>query len=564
MPTSPLSAVIRHLRADCGPDGGALADGELLARFLSSRDDRALAALVRRHAAMVWGVCGRLLANHHDADDAFQATFLVLIRKAAAVPRQAVANWLYGVARQTAVRLRASTAKRRRRETQVVNMPEPTVADVRDADLPAVLDEEIGRLPDHYRGVIVLCELEGMTRKQAAGQLGIPEGSVASRLARARAMLAKRLTRRGVVLSGERRGVSPPVAAPASAPPALVASTIKSASLLAAGRATGAVSAKVAALTEGVVRAMFLAKLKTVACVVAVALLVGLGGAAVLPGSSHQAAAGAATAPQKAGDAKPAPDARKLVRQLGSADFAKRDAAHQALTNMGARAAAAVRAGMADADAEIARRCVLIWPRLWQTEIARPDADRQAWSAHPLWARFRKAAGDDGGSRLLFAEMVADVNRFRRLEAVEADPDKAGAAYAAELKRRVEAMKRAYQKAEEAAQGRSGDLWPAGGIPSRGEFAALLFLGTYPSTATVSYPEAGDADRFSHHNVFGLGLRPDHREKAEVIPPAVRRLFVAWLGTRTDADPDQHWMYLALCSHIAEVLTFRTPAMRFM
>src|SRR5215831_714093 len=201
MPTSPLSVVIQHLLADLRPDGDGMTDGELLVRFLGSRDEDALAALVRRHAPMVWGVCRRLL-NHHDAEDAFQATFLVLVRKAADVPRRAVANWLYGVARQTAVRLRATSAKRGQRETQVVNMPEPTVPEVRDADLQAVVDEELSRLPDHYRGVVVLCDLEGMTRKEAARQLGIPEGSVASRLARARAMLAKRLTKRGVVFSG--------------------------------------------------------------------------------------------------------------------------------------------------------------------------------------------------------------------------------------------------------------------------------------------------------------------------------------------------------------------------
>src|SRR5207245_4572314 len=129
---------------------GGETDGELLARFLRSRDDDALASLVRRHASMVWGVCCRLLYSHHDAEDAFQATFLVLVRKAADVPRQAIANWLYGVARQTAVRLRATAAKRGRRETQVVNMPEPTVPEVRDADLQRVVDEELGRLPDHY------------------------------------------------------------------------------------------------------------------------------------------------------------------------------------------------------------------------------------------------------------------------------------------------------------------------------------------------------------------------------------------------------------------------------
>src|SRR5262249_39563754 len=247
MPTSPLNMAIRHLLADLGPDGGGMTDGELLARFLGSRDDSALAALVRRHAPMVWGVCCRLLHNRHDVEDAFQATFLVLVRKAADVPRHTVANWLYGVARQTAVRLRATAAKRGQRETQVVTMPEPTVTEVRDADLHSVLDEELSRLPDHYRGVIALCDLEGNTRKEAARQLGIAVGTVASRLARARALLAKRLTRRGVGFSG--RSVAAALSAgsaSASAPPALVASTIKAASLLAARRAAGVAPARVA------------------------------------------------------------------------------------------------------------------------------------------------------------------------------------------------------------------------------------------------------------------------------------------------------------------------------
>jgi RNA polymerase sigma factor (sigma-70 family) len=255
-----------------------MTDGELLAQFQSNRDDDALAALVRRHAPMVWGVCCRLLRNHQDAEDAFQTTFLVLVRKAADVPRQAVANWLYGVARQTAVRLRATAAKRGRRETQVVTMPEPTVAEVRDVDLQSVLDEELGRLPDHYRAVIVLSDLEGMTRKETARQLGIPEGSVASRLARARVLLAKRLTRRGVVFCGASlAAVLSAGSASASAPPGLVASTIEAASRLAMGQAAG-ISARVAAQTEGVVRAMFLAKLTTVIGVLARTALVVLAG----------------------------------------------------------------------------------------------------------------------------------------------------------------------------------------------------------------------------------------------------------------------------------------------
>jgi RNA polymerase sigma factor (sigma-70 family) len=279
MPTSPLSVVLQHLLADLRPDGDGMTDGALWARFLGSRADDALAALVRRHASMVWGVCRRLL-NYHDAEDAFQATFLVLVRKAADVPRQALANWLYGVARQTAVRLRATAAKRGRRETQVVTMPEPTVQEVvLDADLQAVVDEEVSRLPDHYRGVVVLCDLEGMTRREAARQLGIPEGSVASRLARARAMLAKRLGHRGVVFSGGSVAV---VLSAGSAPPALVASTIKAASLLAAGQAAGVVSAKVTALIEGMVKAMFVSKIKSVLTLVVVIGLALAGAAGLL------------------------------------------------------------------------------------------------------------------------------------------------------------------------------------------------------------------------------------------------------------------------------------------
>jgi RNA polymerase sigma factor (sigma-70 family) len=272
MPISPVNSVIQHLMVDVAPGTGGLTDGELLAHFLSSRDDNALAALVRRHAPIVWGVCRRLL-THHDAEDAFQATFLVLVRKAADVPRQAVANWLYGVARQTAVRGRATAAKRGRRETQVVTMPEPTVAEVPDTDWQSALDEELSRLPNHYRVVIVLCDLEGMTRGEAARQLAIPEGSVASRLARARAMLAKRLTRRGVVFSGVA------VLSAGSAPPALVASTIKAVTLVAAERAaaTGVISAEVAALTEGVIRAMSITKVRGVVALALVACALAAG-----------------------------------------------------------------------------------------------------------------------------------------------------------------------------------------------------------------------------------------------------------------------------------------------
>ena len=231
---------------------------------------------------MVWGVCRRVL-QQHDAEDAFQATFLVLVRKAAAVvPRERVGNWLYGVAHQTALQARRNATRRSAREKQVTQMPERAVAE-QDLwpDLQPLLDRELSPLPYTYREVIVLCDLEGKTRKEVARQLGLPEGTVGSRLARARVMLAKRLARRGVASSGGAlAAVLSLNVASASVPTSIVPATIKAASLFAAGQATatGAISIKVAALTEGALKAMFVTKLLTATAVLLVVALVGIGG----------------------------------------------------------------------------------------------------------------------------------------------------------------------------------------------------------------------------------------------------------------------------------------------
>ncbi len=273
MATSPISGVIQHLgRAVLLRDGAGLTDGQLLTDYISRHDEAALAALVRRHGAMVWGVCRRVLRDYHDAEDAFQATFLVLVRKAASIAsRELVANWLYGVAHQTALKARATAARRKERERQVTEMPEPAIAE-HDLwrDLQRLLDEELGRLPDKYRVVVVLCDLEGKTRKEAARQLGCPEGTVAGRLARARVILAKRLAGRGVALSGGALAAVLAQQAAAGVPSSVVDCTLKAASLLAAGKAaaTGVISAKVAALTEGMVKAMLFNKLKAAIAVV--------------------------------------------------------------------------------------------------------------------------------------------------------------------------------------------------------------------------------------------------------------------------------------------------------
>ncbi len=281
MPTNQVNEVLQHLRqAVLRYEGAGLTDGQLLGCFIEHRDEAAFATLVRRHGPMVWGVCRRLLPNHHDAEDAFQATFLVLVRKAASVvPREMVGNWLYGVAHQTARKARATTAKRHTRERQVTAMPEPAPESDLWADLQPLLDQELSRLPDKYRAIIVLCDLEGKTRREAARQLGCPEGTVASRLAAGRAMLAKRLARYGPTVSGVTlAAVLTQNVASASVPAAVISSTIGATSLLAAGQAAaGLISVNAAALAEGVLKTMLLNKLK-IASVLLVLGFFGIGG----------------------------------------------------------------------------------------------------------------------------------------------------------------------------------------------------------------------------------------------------------------------------------------------
>src|SRR5262245_49217145 len=203
METRTLGQVFRYLRQIAAPADGSRLDAALLERFVAAGDEAAFAGLVERHGPMVLGVCRRVLHNHHDAEDAFQATFLVLARKAASVrPRDLVGNWLHGVAYHTALKARSAADRRRAREREAAPMPRPEAAHELWQRLEPLLDQELHALPDHYRVPIVLCDLEGKTRKEAARQLGWAEGTVASRLARARGLLAKRLGRHGLALSG--------------------------------------------------------------------------------------------------------------------------------------------------------------------------------------------------------------------------------------------------------------------------------------------------------------------------------------------------------------------------
>src|SRR5215510_6339455 len=160
MAINQMSEVIRHLRRTVSQRGDERTDGQLLESFLRARDETALAVLIRRHGPMVWGVCRRLLRSHHDAEDAFQATFCVLFQKGATIQDlEMVGNWLYGVAHQTAVRMRTTAAKRGARERQMTEMPEPAAAghDLGN-DLRLLLDRALCRFSDIYLVGAVLCQ----------------------------------------------------------------------------------------------------------------------------------------------------------------------------------------------------------------------------------------------------------------------------------------------------------------------------------------------------------------------------------------------------------------------
>src|SRR5829696_5577383 len=278
---SAAQRLLPHLRRVALARDTETGDGQLLGAFVASRDEAAFAALVRRHGPMVLGVCRRVIGDPHLAEDAFQATFLVLARRAAAVrPRHLVGHWLYGVAYRTALKARGSALRRMAKEKQVDAMPHPPVSpDQAWAELQPVLDAELARLPDKYRIPVVLCDLNGRPQRDVARELKVPPATLANRLAAARRLLAKRLTQRGVALSGGAVAAALGWHAATSAiSPVLLKSTVKAACAAAAGTAVG-LPVPVVELSEGVMRMFVLSKLRAVAAGVAscVLLLAGLG-----------------------------------------------------------------------------------------------------------------------------------------------------------------------------------------------------------------------------------------------------------------------------------------------
>jgi RNA polymerase sigma factor (sigma-70 family) len=278
-----LGSVLQFLRRLAGPDPTAgLSDGQLLRRYIEGRDQTAFAALVERHGRLVLAVCRRLLPTLQDAEDAFQATFLILVRQARAITKhESVGSWLHGVAHRVALRAKASLIQRRARERQQSRPPAPdTLQEVVWRDLRAILEEEVLRLPARCREPFVLCYLEGKTNEAAARLLGCPRGTVLSRLARARELLRARLTRRGLILSaGLVATMLARSTATAAVPAVLAEATVTAAGAIEAARATFTeiLSPKVVALMEGVLKAMRMTRLTIAASVFLLLALAGIG-----------------------------------------------------------------------------------------------------------------------------------------------------------------------------------------------------------------------------------------------------------------------------------------------
>jgi RNA polymerase sigma factor (sigma-70 family) len=298
MQKAPLPTVLRHLRQLLGRTVTAsVTDGELLTRFIARREEAAFTVLMERHGAMVLAVCRRHL-DHHDAEDVFQATFLLLVRKAMSIRKhESVGSWLHGVAYRLAAKTRAQGAQRRHHERHAADLRDTAVTSKTACrELQQILDEELQHLPERYRLPLIHCCLDEQTHEEAASALGLPVGTVKSRLSRGKERLRKRLARRGLTLSGPAFATLLAVngGASASLPPLLYQTTTQAAVLLASGHAlAGAVSANVLPLVEGGMSAMTASTMKPAILVITLGGLLA-GGAAVVgwSASGHQGAEG--------------------------------------------------------------------------------------------------------------------------------------------------------------------------------------------------------------------------------------------------------------------------------
>jgi len=388
MTSGHYGSVLRHINRlfNVGTVTG-LSEGQLLERFVARRDEAAFEALVARHGPMVLGVCRQVLRDSHEAEDAFQATFLVLVRKAGSLrQRHLLGNWLYGVAYRVAMRARANSARRRERERPGAEEAavEPAYQMAQD-DVGPVLHEEVNRLPGKYRAPVVLCYLEGHTHEEAAAQLRWPVGTVKGRLSRALDQLRSKLTRRGLALSAGLLTTELARSASAAVPTALVDSTVQAAVLVAASpvAAAGSISASAAALSEGVLKAMIFTKIKVGAAVVLAAGVV-VTGAGVLA--------------QQGGGARPGKPAQTAEANAVVSEQADQNSV----------------AALAEARLEAARKTYEHALADFKAERIRLDPV-YLWSCR--WLESQTASSPDQGGRITALE--AHLNRMKTLEGFE-------------------------------------------------------------------------------------------------------------------------------------------------
>jgi RNA polymerase sigma factor (sigma-70 family) len=310
MADASLGVLLQHIVRIAGGQSLTLAtEGELLEHFRDRQDQAAFAALVRRHGPMVLSVCRRLLGHAQDAEDAFQATFLVLTRKVASIRKhESLGSWLYGVAYHVASKARAQRARRQAHEREAGTIKSGPAIKAAWQEVQATLDEALAQLPKKYRSALILCYLQGYSHEEAARQLGCPLATLRSRVARGRALLRAGLARRGLTLSvAGFAALLATAAADAALPGALFRSTLslgRAATRLATGQAAGsvAVSANVAALAEGGLKAMLLTRLKIATAVLLVFGVLGTAAVGLLTDASTAAAQNPTARPQVAAE----------------------------------------------------------------------------------------------------------------------------------------------------------------------------------------------------------------------------------------------------------------------
>jgi len=325
MAATTLGAFLQRLKHAMSAETlAACSDQELVERFRSGRDDAVFLAILDRHGPMVFQVCRRLLSSAADVEDAFQATFLILIRGGHTVRRNAsLASWLHGVAWRTAMKLRTQSARRRRREVRSARSESATVTDGTTwGEVRCILDDELRRLPENLRTPLVLCYLEGRTQDEAATQLGVSKSTLRRNLDRGRERLGRRLARRGVTVGAVLgAGLASECTQGADVSRALLLRTIASASSMAANVAAPAavLPARVAALTDGVIKTMYYGKYKSIVAVLACSVALGVGMMQIRPEL--------ASAQDKSTSAKPAaatPDIEPIDPDLVFRDWVQK------------------------------------------------------------------------------------------------------------------------------------------------------------------------------------------------------------------------------------------------